>query len=44
VNRPGAELVRVVARAAGLDPELELRTAGRRYAEYVRDWGRSCPV
>jgi XTP/dITP diphosphohydrolase len=36
----GAELMRVVARAraAGLDPELELRAAARRYAEYVRDW------
>jgi XTP/dITP diphosphohydrolase len=39
----GAELMRVVARAraAGLDPELELRAAARRYAEYVRDWERS---
>jgi XTP/dITP diphosphohydrolase len=41
--RLGAELMRVVARAraAGLDPELELRAAARRYAEYVRDWEHS---
>lgn len=39
----GAELMRVVARAqaAGLDPELELRAAARRYAEHVRDWERT---
>jgi XTP/dITP diphosphohydrolase len=39
----GTELMRVVARAraAGLDPELELRAAARRYAEYVRDWENS---
>jgi XTP/dITP diphosphohydrolase len=39
----GAELMRVVARAraAGLDPELELRAAARRYAERIRSWERS---
>jgi len=39
----GAELFALVARAQaeGLDPELELRTAARRYAEHVRDWERS---
>jgi XTP/dITP diphosphohydrolase len=39
----GEELMRVVARArsAGLDPELELRAAARRYAERVRSWERS---
>jgi len=39
----GAELMRVVgrARAAGLDPELELRAAARRFAERVREWERS---
>jgi XTP/dITP diphosphohydrolase len=39
----GAELMRVVARAqaAGLDPELELRAAARRFAEQVREWERS---
>lgn len=38
----GAELMRVVARAraAGLDPELELRAAARRFAERVREWER----
>ena len=38
----GAELMRVVARAraAGLDPELELRAAARRFAEQVRKWER----
>jgi len=36
----GAELFRLVAsaRAAGLDPELELRAAARRYDERVRAW------
>jgi XTP/dITP diphosphohydrolase len=36
----GDELMRVVARAraAGLDPELELRAAARRFAERVREW------
>jgi len=39
----GDELMRIVAkaRAAGLDPELELRTAARRFADRVRDWERS---
>lgn len=39
----GAELMRVVARAraAELDPELELRAAARRFAERVREWERS---
>jgi len=39
----GEELMRVVTRAqsAGLDPELELRAAARRYAERIRSWERS---
>ena len=39
----GAELTQVVARAqaAGIDPEMELRSAARRYADRVRDWERS---
>lgn len=39
----GEDLMRVVARAqaAGLDPELELRAAARRFAEQVRSWERS---
>jgi XTP/dITP diphosphohydrolase len=39
----GEELMRVVARAqaTGLDPELELRAAARRFAERVRSWERS---
>ena len=39
----GEELMRVVARAqaAGLDPELELRAAARRFAGRVRSWERS---
>lgn len=38
--RLGAELFALVAsaRAAGLDPELELRAAARRYLGRVRDW------
>ena len=38
-ERLGAELMALVARAreAGLDPELELRVAARRFAEEVRD-------
>jgi XTP/dITP diphosphohydrolase len=41
----GAELMRIVARAraAGLDPELELRAAARRFAERVREWERDTP-
>ena len=31
------------ARAAGLDPELELRAASRRYRHRVRAWERSQP-
>ncbi len=39
----GDELMQIVsrARAAGLDPELELRGAARRFAERVREWERS---
>ena len=39
----GAELMRVVARAraVGIDPELELRAAARRFADRVREWERS---
>ncbi|MDQ2813290.1 MAG: MazG family protein, partial [Actinomycetota bacterium] len=38
----GRELFRLVARAraAGLDPELELRAAARRYLDLVRHWER----
>jgi XTP/dITP diphosphohydrolase len=38
----GAELFRLVAKAreAGLDPELELRAAARRYRDGVRAWER----
>ena len=39
----GDQLLRLVAaaREAGLDPELELRAAARRYSDLVRDWERS---
>jgi XTP/dITP diphosphohydrolase len=39
----GAELLRLVAKAreAGLDPEMELRAAARRYRDQVRSWERS---
>ncbi|HEX6528074.1 MAG TPA: MazG family protein [Streptosporangiaceae bacterium] len=39
----GAELFRLVARAreAGLDPELELRAAARRYRDRARTWEKS---
>jgi XTP/dITP diphosphohydrolase len=39
----GAELFRLVmkARKLGLDPEMELRTAARRYRDLVRAWERS---
>jgi XTP/dITP diphosphohydrolase len=39
----GAELFRLVAKAreAGLDPELELRAAARRYRDLVRSWERA---
>jgi XTP/dITP diphosphohydrolase len=42
----GDELFRVAARAsaAGIDPELELRSAARRYADLLRSWERSNPV
>jgi len=41
----GAELFELVTRAqlAGLDPELELRAAARRYRDRVRAWERSRP-
>jgi XTP/dITP diphosphohydrolase len=41
----GNELFRLVARAsaAGIDPELELRSAARRYADLLRSWERSNP-
>jgi XTP/dITP diphosphohydrolase len=39
----GGELFRLVAkaRAAGLDPELELRTTARRYRDQVAAWERA---
>jgi XTP/dITP diphosphohydrolase len=39
----GAELFRLVTRArdAGIDPELELRAAARRYRDLVRAWEQS---
>src|SRR5581483_2728308 len=39
----GRDLFRLVARAraAGCDPETELRAAARRYRDLVRDWERS---
>jgi XTP/dITP diphosphohydrolase len=39
----GRELFRLVAeaRAQGLDPEMELRAAARRYQELVHAWERS---
>jgi XTP/dITP diphosphohydrolase len=42
----GRELFRLVAkaRAAGLDPEMELRAAARRYRDLVRDWEQSSPA
>jgi XTP/dITP diphosphohydrolase len=45
VSDIGAELFALVARAreAGLDPELELRTAARAYRDRVRAWERSGP-
>jgi len=41
----GDELFRLVARASaeGIDPELELRSAARRYADRLRSWERSKP-
>jgi XTP/dITP diphosphohydrolase len=43
VSDIGAELFALVARAraAGLDPELELRAAARAYTDRVRDWEQS---
>ena len=43
VSDIGAELFALVARAreAGLDPELELRAAARRYRDLVRAWEQS---
>ncbi len=42
-SRLGSELFELVAQAqaAGLDPELELRAAARRYADQVRRWERN---
>ena len=42
----GVELFRLVAkaRALGLDPETELRTAARRYRDLVHAWERSGPA
>jgi XTP/dITP diphosphohydrolase len=39
----GRELFRLVAqaRAAGLDPEMELRAVARQYRDLVRTWERS---
>jgi XTP/dITP diphosphohydrolase len=39
----GAELMALVAKArsAGTDPELELRSAARRFADQVREWERA---
>jgi XTP/dITP diphosphohydrolase len=39
----GDELFRLAARASdeGIDPELELRSAARRYADLMRSWERS---
>ena len=39
----GAELFRLVAKARelGLDPEMDLRAAARRYRDLVRAWERS---
>jgi XTP/dITP diphosphohydrolase len=42
-DRVGDELMHAVARAreTGVDPEIALREAARRYAERVREWERS---
>jgi XTP/dITP diphosphohydrolase len=44
-SRLGAELFELVAEArqAGLDPELELRAAARRYGDLVRRWEQAQP-
>jgi XTP/dITP diphosphohydrolase len=41
----GTQLFRLViaANEAGLDPELELRSAARRYRDLVREWERAAP-
>ena len=41
----GDELFRLAAKASdeGIDPELELRSAARRYADRLRSWERSGP-
>jgi hypothetical protein len=43
VDGLGDELMRLVAqvRAAGFDPELELRAVTRHFADRVRDWERA---
>jgi XTP/dITP diphosphohydrolase len=45
VSEAGAELFALAARAraAGLDPEQELRAAARAYRDRVRDWERADP-
>ena len=45
-ERLGAELMALVALAqsAGLDPEMELRAAARRFADTVRSWERSVDI
>jgi XTP/dITP diphosphohydrolase len=42
----GDELLRLAAKASheGIDPELELRSAARRYADRLRSWERSNPA
>ena len=44
-NAYASRVFRVAARAsaAGIDPELELRSAARRYADLLRSWERSNP-
>src|SRR5262252_2092134 len=45
VSAIGAELFAVVAkaRAAGVDPEIELRAAARAFRDRIRNWERSAP-
>jgi XTP/dITP diphosphohydrolase len=45
VTEAGAELFELAARAraAGLDPELELRAAARAYRDRVRAWEATAP-
>ena len=42
----GRELFQLVAKARelGLDPEMELRAAARRYRDLIRAWERSRPA